>query len=426
MSTPRFYGWTLLAVLSSIYFLVIGASFYGFGVALAAMIKSMGWTRTEAAIGYSIFALSMGIVGPLIALFIQRFNTRACMFIGGILTVSGAMLTFYTESLMQYYLGAGVLMGIGVAMQSFLPCSQLVATWFVKKRALGMGLLMASGGLGAFIVAPSFSWLLIETGNWRYLWLVIAICGAVAAVLAVIFIRENPSDIGQFADGIDPDAISETEQGTENTKATAAMTTVIQRDWKVGEVVRTHAFWIIVLVATVVMASVNMVNSQVVLHLTDMGLTATFAASALGIQGFLSTGGRLLAGSLGDRFDPRKILVVGLFCVLVGILILSIANTTILSYLFASLFGLGFGMAVVSYSTLLANYFGSLYFAQIMSVLGFVSTIIGASVPVLAGFAYDWLGSYIVVFLIISGFAFVSMVLSIVMRPPVHPSTSAI
>ena len=421
MSTTRFYGWTLLAVLSTIYFLIIGTSFYGFGVALAPMIESMGWSRTEAAIGYSIFALSMGIIGPLIALFIQRFSTRLCIFVGGMLTVTGAMLTFYAESLTQYYIGAGAFMGIGVAMQSFLPCSQLVATWFVKKRALGMGLLMASGGLGAFVVAPAFSWLLTETGNWRYLWLVIAICGALAAVLAVIFVRENPADIGQFPDGIDPDA----EKSEEELEAADAAPVVIHRDWKVGEVIRTYAFWIIVLVATVVMASVNMVNSQVVLHLTDMGLTATFAASALGIQGFLSTGGRLLAGSLGDRFDPRKILVVGLFCLLVGILILSIANTTVLSYLFASLFGLGFGMAVVAYSTLLANYFGSLYFAQIVSVLGFVSTIIGASVPVLAGFAYDWLGSYIVVFLIISAFAFVSMVLSIIMRPPVHPEESA-
>ena len=422
MSTPRFYGWTLLAVLSSIYFLVIGASFYGFGVALAPMIQSMGWTRTEAATGYSIFALSMGVVGPFVAMFIQHFNTRACIFLGGVMTVIGAALTYYAESLIQYYIGAGVFMGIGVAMQSFLPCSQLVAIWFVKKRALGIGLLMASGGLGAFIVAPAFSWLLTETENWRYLWLVIGVSAALAALLAVIFIRENPSDIGQFPDGIDPDAGRETEDGSGNS---IAATTVSQRDWRVAEAARTSTLWIIVLVATVVMAGVTMVNSQVVLHLTDMGLTATFAASALGIQGFLSTGGRLLAGSLGDRFDPRKILIAGLFCVLAGILILSVADTVILSYLFASLFGLGFGMAVVSYSTLLANYFGSLYFAQIMSLVGFVSTVIGASVPVLAGFAYDWLGSYTIAFLIISAFAFVSMVLSIVMKPPVHPSESA-
>lgn len=419
MSTTRFYGWTLLAVLSTIYFLIIGASFYGFGVALAPMIKSMGWSRTEAAIGYSIFALSMGIVGPLVALFIQRFNTRACIFIGGMLTVTGAMLTYYAESLMQYYIGAGVLMGIGVSMQSFLPCSQLVATWFVKKRALGIGLLMASGGLGAFIVAPTFSALLTATDNWRYLWLVIALCGAVAAVLAVIFIREQPSDIGQFPDGIDPETVNEEDEQSSDTVA-------IQQDWKVGEAIRSSPLWIIVFVATVVMAGVTMVNSQVVLHLTDMGLTATFAASALGIQGFLSTGGRLLAGSLGDRFDSRQILIVGLVCVLAGILILSVADTVILSYLFACLFGLGFGMAVVAYATLLANYFGSLYFAQIMSVVGFVSTVIGASVPVLAGFAYDWLGSYTIVFWIIAGFAFVSVILSIVMRPPVYSAQPAV
>ncbi|MBL4584100.1 MAG: MFS transporter [Pseudomonadales bacterium] len=415
MSTTRFYGWTLLAALSTIYFLVIGASFYGFGVALAPMIESMGWSRTEAAIGYSIFALSMGIVGPLIALFIQRFNTRLCIFIGGILTVTGAMLTYYAESLMQYYIGAGVFMGVGVAMQSFLPCSQIVATWFVKKRALGIGLLMASGGLGAFVVAPTFSALLTATGNWRYLWLVIAVCGAVAAVLAVIFVREHPSDMGQFPDGIDPDSVTEDQN----------QNVVLQQDWKVGEAVRSSPFWVIVFVATVVMSGVTMVNSQVVLHLTDMGLTATFAASALGIQGFLSTGGRLLAGSLGDRFDSRLILIAGLICVAGGILILSVANTEPMAYIFACLFGLGFGSAVVAYSTLLANYFGSLYFAQIVSVLGFVSTVIGASVPVLAGFAYDWLGSYTIVFWIIAGFAVVAVALSAVMRPPVYSEESA-
>jgi MFS family permease len=150
-----------------------------------------------------------------------------------------------------------------------------------------------------------------------------------------------------------------------------------------------------------------------------MGLTATFAASALGIQGFLSSGGRLLAGTLGDRFDPRNILVVGMVCVLVGILILSVADTVLLAYLFAMLFGLGFGLAVVAYSTLLANYFGSLYFAQIMSVVGFVSTIIGASVPILAGTAYDWLGSYTAAFLILAGLSLVAVLLSYIMKPPV-------
>ena len=55
---PMFYGWKLLAGLSTIYFLAIGLTFSGVGVVLPPMVEAFGWSRGQVGFGFALIALS--------------------------------------------------------------------------------------------------------------------------------------------------------------------------------------------------------------------------------------------------------------------------------------------------------------------------------------------------------------------------------
>lgn len=429
-----FYGWKLLAALSFIYFLAIGTTFYGFGVVLPPMLKDLAWTRAQAATGFSILTMALGFAGPFVAILIRKISTRMTVFVGGLLSASGALLVYMmpTESsftvnlgftiiddrLLLFYVGAGLLLGLGMAMQTVIPGTQLVSSWFVKRRALAIGLFMASGGLGAFVAAPAYSVLIETTGSWRIVWVVMAGAAVLAGLIGFAMIKENPAEIGDFPDGIDPATVDDTSE----VEAVAAMPSKVHKttdNWDVSTALRTASFWSIVAGATIAVFGTMIVNSQLILHLTDIGITATMAASALGLQGLLNTGGRLISGFVGDRIDPKKLLITGLVIETIGILILSHATTPLLVYSFAVAFGLGYGLCVVAYASLIANYFGSTNYASLMATRGVVVTAVGAAAPIAAGVVSDTYNSYVPAFY---GFACIAAVgvvgIMVFMKPP--------
>ena len=74
-----FYGWIILAALSSVYFFAVGTVVYGFSVIIPEMIKDMGWSRSEASLGFSILVLLLGLLGPVAAILLHRFGARKIM-----------------------------------------------------------------------------------------------------------------------------------------------------------------------------------------------------------------------------------------------------------------------------------------------------------------------------------------------------------
>ena len=170
--------------------------------------------------------------------------------------------------------------------------------------------------------------------------------------------------------------------------------------------------------ATAVMGG-TLINSQGLLHLSDIGLDKITAASAIGLIGFLSTGGRLVSGAIGDYLEPKYMMGLGLLMLVVGMVLLTQATTPILVYTFACVFGLGNGLAVVTTPTIMANYFVSQHYASLYAVRGLVTTILSATVPVTAGYVFDRLHSYNLIFVGYIGLAGFAMVLVMLLKPPV-------
>ena len=391
----------------------MGGGFYGFSVVMPEMLSEQGWSRTEGSIGVAIMMLTFGLNAPIIAILISKIKTQRTLLLGGGMISLGSTALYFTDGIISFYVGS-FLLGIGLSMSSVVAGGHLIAQWFNRRRSLAMGIFMACGGLGAFVFAPLFSHLITVTGDWRVVWVCVAIIGVTVGILGFLIVRERPVVMGQFIDGIDPNAPT-TDSGVEIKPAKVYKSSV---SWTQKEAFKTKVFWLMLFASWVAMSGNTVVTSQVVLHLTDLGIAQIAAAGALGVIGIVNTVGRFSGGALGDRFDPRVLMFVGLAFELLGIFVLIRADEQILVYSFSILFGLGFGLYLVAFTSLIANYFGAENYAKIYALLGLCYTVLTSSAPILAGYAYDKLGSYDVPFYVILGLGCCALIAILLMKPP--------
>lgn len=407
---PTFYGWKLLAGLSTIYFLAIGLTFSGVGVVLPPMVEAFGWSRGQVGFGFALIAMIYGISGPMVARVIGRIGNRMTIVYGGLINASGALLTCYTTSLWQFYLGAGVLMGIGMAMQTVIPGNQLIANWFHYRRSLALGIFLSVGGLGSLCAIPA-SMYIAATGQWQHIWLAMAACTLLASCVSFFVVKERPSDVGQEVDGGEQKVVADSP------KKTLVFRT--KNSWEVADVVKSSSFWLIIAGGSAAVMGATTVTSQLVLHLTDVGIDPVLAGSALGMQGAIGAGARLLSGIMGDKIDPRRLLLFGLLGQFIGYYFLKIAVEPVHVYLFAVTFGLGYGMAAVASTTLIVNFFGVKNNAHLMGIRGILVTLFGGIGPIGAGLIADYSGSYAVAFSLYMGLNFLAMTAVFFMSVPV-------
>lgn len=411
-----FYGWKLLAALSLIYFLSLGSIYYGFSIVIPSVVAGMGWSRTEVSAGFSIINLMLGCAPFLVDYLIRRSSSRFCIAIGGVVAAVGAVMVYLCSSLVIFYLGTAIL-GLGMSMQTVLPGTQLLTRWFSRRRALAMGIFMAASGMGGFVAAPSFAWIIAASHNWRLVFIAMAVCTLIASVLALLTVKESPQEIGEVVDG---HKAAQAAAASFELKPSRVHQT--SYPWSFRQALRTYPFWAIVISGAFVVIGNTIVNSQAMLHMQDQGLPIVLGATVLGMIGLFNTGGRLLSGALGDKYDPRYLLGAGLLIQLLGIVVLDQATQPWIAYLFALLFGIGYGVASVASFPLIANYFGASSYAKLFSVRSLVATALGAVGPIAAAMIHDSVHSYRPVFLGYAALALLMVLMAVAMRPPVPPA----
>ena len=237
-----------------------------------------------------------------------------------------------------------------------------------------------------------------------------------ASALSAIFIRNTPEEIGQKIDGLDDSAEKTSKQ--KNKTARVYKTTI---DWTVAEALRDRNCWFVITAGAIAVTGHMIISSQLILHARDLGIGAVVAASALGVQGLATTLGRLLAGLLGDNtFEPRTIFLFGISSELLGMLLITVAGQSALLYVGVVFFGLGFGLGLVSATTMFANYYGGKNMATLLSYRILLGTLLGGAGVVVCGYAADIFGGYTQAFYFYSAVLLIGTVLVLLIRTPQH------
>jgi len=410
-----FYGWIALAGAMLVYFTTSGTFFYSYGVFLPAMCNEYGWSRAIVGGGLSVALLAFGLPSPLIGASIARFGPRANIVFGNLLVVIGLAGMSITTEVWQLYLFYGILVGLGGGFGLYLPCTIMVNNWFIRKRSLGMGLVISAGGLGGFAFPPLATWL-ISTVGLQMAWLALAMMQLACAVLigGLILVRNRPEDMGQAPDGIS----NAQANGIEDEPGYTSRVYQSPMDWQARQAIRKPTTWLIATLCAANFLAIGTVTAHQVAYLKDIGFSPIVAAMALGLVPGMSILGRLGFGLLGVRFEVRHLAIVSFIIQVTALIILLTTKTLFLIYIYAVLFGISYGALVVALPTFIGAYYGRIHYAQILGLIFPLAIIAEAAGPIIAGAINDAMGTYIPAFAIITGFSTVGLICAILAYPP--------
>jgi sugar phosphate permease len=401
-----YYGWWIVLATSFIHFWGAGTFFYSFTAFFNPLIDEFGWSYAAISLAASIRAVEGGIASPLVGFATDRFGARRLLVLGSLLSGLGFFFLSRIESLSSFYIWF-IFLSLCCSLLFPIPGWAVVANWFTRKRAAALGVLSASIGLGGGLIFL-VNWLITVYG-WRWAMMVIALGMWLICLPASLAVRQPSGDGPPGEDRKMKGGPGELPEEVQELPAD---------NFTVGQAMRTKAFWLISLVVTVSSMAVHTVTVHIMPHLLDVGLERYAASLAASLLILLSVSGRFLAGNLSGRFKTRHLLAGGLFLQAVGVLILTWVQTSWGAFIFALLFGPGYGTVITVRLVIQAEYFGPRSFGGIQGATMAINVVGTMAGPVAAGLVRDLYGTYAAVWLIMGAILLASVPLAMAARRP--------
>lgn len=373
--TSRKGWWVLFAAVLGMAFSPGPAIFGSLGLFAPHLNEAFGWGRGEIMLSLTFFNVAGVVVSPAVGWLLDRLGVRRVMLpsilalVAGFLIIAGVVST-----LPVFYAVAFVWGALTVGAQS-ISYAKLVTGWFDKRRGFAIGVVAAGLGLGYSLVPLIVSQLLGQM-DWRSA--MIALGGVIVAVsftANLILARPNPLDAAN---------------GSAANPA-AGLTASQAR--------KTREFWLMAGGILLGSTALTGVVPHMSLFALDRGFDASAAAIVASAYGLSTIVGRVLVGSLADRFFVPRVAIIFFGVSAIGFVIAGVfgleASMPIL-LLIAVTIGLGFGAESDIIALFIAYYFGRRAFGAIYGYLLAVF-LVGASIgPALFGFGRDAGGSYVI------------------------------
>lgn len=340
------------------------------GVFMQSFATRFGWDRATFSGGLVVMLLISVVLLPFVGRLVDRIGPRRLAVIGVIVqTGAVAALGLANGSIVQWWLLCALL---AVAGQFISPAVWTAATagLFDASRGLALGVTLLGSGL-CTAAAPLLATLYLERVGASQAYPLLALTwGAIAIPLTLFAFHPGRRQASN--------AVATRREG------------VAYRD-----AVLSRSF--VMLCAAGMLFGI--VTYAMLVHLVPIlrshGIAAPVAAAVMGLTGLAAMAGRLLGGTLLDRF-PAKIVGVAFFLLpIASVAVLMNAGASIgLSIFGAVAFGLANGAELDVLSYLVARYYGMRNFAGIYAIS--VATLGSASAfgPLIAGLLYDRAGSY--------------------------------
>ncbi|HEX7003622.1 MAG TPA: MFS transporter [Trueperaceae bacterium] len=407
-----YFGWWIVAGGIGLQILGAGLVMQAYGTYVAVWKEEFGWTATVFALAFALQRGFMALLSPVQGRLLQRFGPRLVIRAGLVVLAIGFVMLSRFETQAGFYL-AFLVMALGVALSGFLSLTVTVVNWFERRRSSALALMQIGISVGGLLV-PIVAWLLTDFG-WRFTALLSA--GLVLALglpLSAVM-RGSPEELGVPMEGVGAPAAREgADRGDRDS--------IISRDFRTREALRTRAFWLITAGHATAVTLVAAVTVHIVIHLNEgLGYSIQTAATIIALMTGVTMLGQLLGGFLGDRFSKRVVAALAMLGHAVALLSVAFASNLAMVLFFAVLHGLCWGVRGPIMQALRADYFGRASFATIMGI-SFSFVMIGQMLgPLLAGILADATGGYRLAFMLLALLVGSSSLFFVFAVPPRKP-----
>jgi len=337
--------------------------------------RSFPITVTSAAV--SIFFVTSGVSGLLVARLIEWFDIRITIVCGGFLAGFSLALIGRVGSIIELY-AVYMLFGIGFSASGLLPGTTLVTRWFRKRRALALSIASTGLSLGGVVITPLSADFIGAVGITRATpWLgILFILGTIPVCL--LYIRSFPGELGFGMDGESIDEFTSVES---------------QQGLSLRIALSNRFFWGTAFSYIFVMlAQVGGIAHQFG-RLSEQ-LSTQQAAMALAVLPVFSIIGRLLGGWIVDRISIRAFTGGMMLAQCLALLIMAVNSAPWVLLFGLAFFGITVGNLLMLQPLLIAEAFGLRHYPRIYSMSNLLTTVGVAVGPALMGWIYTFASTY--------------------------------
>lgn len=391
-------GWTV--VLAALGINLILGVLYAWGVMAKALVTQWHWTKTEAALPFTVSTAAFAIMMIFAGRLQDRIGPRFVALAGGTILGGALMLSSLVRTPMAMLLTFGVIGGIGIGL-GYSATTPPSIKWFPPaKKGLITGIVVSGVGLAAVYISPLTEYLLKQTSI-PQTFLMLGI-GAVILVALLSQLLANPPA------GYKP---AGTGAALSATKAAAAP----GRDLDWNEMLRTPQFyqlWVMFILGA--SAGLMIIAHVAIIAKEQAGLQWGFVPIAT--LAIFNTAGRIISGYVSDRIGRTRTMVLAFALQAVNMFLFRYYSTPALLIFGSAFTGLCYGTLFTLMPSATADFYGVRNLGVNYGLLFTSFGVAGIFGPILGGKVRDLLGSYNYSFVISAVLLLIGAVLAMTIR----------
>ncbi len=392
-----FFGWKVVAALFVILMFSSGLGFYNNAIILQALSRDGGFPIELASSAVSLFFISSGVTGLLIAPILERTDVRIVIVVGAVIAGLSLMLIGNVTTVTGLFLLYTVF-GAGFCASGLLPATTLVARWFESSRAKALSIASTGLSVGGITLTPISAYLLenyslVDASVW------IGGLYMLGIIPVAMVLRSYPEDIGLAPDGA---------TGGPSRAPPGIL---------LADAVRQNFFWLFGVSYIFGMAAqVGGIAHQYGLLLERV--SAAEASIGIAILPLFSVIGRLLGGWVLDSVSTRRFALVMMVCQGISLMILAQSTSVWGIYFSFAFFGITVGNLLMLQPLIIAEVYGLRQYARIYAWSNMLTMVGVGGGPALMGVMYANAGGYGEAYMAAGAMGFTSAILYFVARVP--------
>lgn len=294
-----------IASMGTLLQLVLG-TVYAWSFFQKPIIKAYGWSNVQTMWIFSLAILFLGLAAAVGGMILPKYGPRKLASIGALLYSLGYLISAYAmqiNSLTLFYIGFGVIGGIGLGLGYVIPVATTLK-WFPDKKGFITGMVVMGFGLGALAMSKCIAPLLmsITDGNMVKVFFYIAIVLMAIAVPAGLSMKNPP--VGFLPKGYSPTIKSSATINQENnlTVKESLISTKFMGMWFIFFLNISAGIMFIGLQSPMIQDLIRLQDA----HMTTEAL-AMAGASLIAISSVFNGIGRFLWGGMSDKIGRIQV-----------------------------------------------------------------------------------------------------------------------
>ena len=340
-----------------------------YGLFLNPISTGLEWNRGVFSFAIALQSLIWGLAQPFLGALADRFGAARVIALSAVTYVLGLYVMSVSTTPWTMTLSTAFLTGIAMSGTSFsLVLAVIGRASPPERRSLYLGLASAGGSSGQFVVVPAGQFFISSYGWTMALVLLAALAALMVPLSAAV---------------------------AERTAPVRPQTPTQSLGQALSQAVRHRGYLLLTAGFFVCGFQTMFLGAHLPALLADADVSAALGATALALIGFFNVLGCFIWGGLGGRYSKKNLLSLLYLSRSVLMMVFFLLPMTPAGIIvFSSLMGLLFLGTVPLTSGIVAQIFGTRYMAMLYGIV-FLDHQIGSFLGIwLAGWLFDYTGSY--------------------------------